>query len=86
MKLTSGLDYKMTLTLCDMSITGDDANFSEGIVLNIFRPEAEMPQVNVSDVVLLHSAKVGSDGCGCDISRISDMSDRCKSFDRTRFH
>ncbi len=48
-------DFKMTLRLCDKSIEGED----EGLVFTIFRPEADMPDVNATDVVLVLSAKAG---------------------------
>ncbi|KAK4104149.1 hypothetical protein N658DRAFT_493648 [Parathielavia hyrcaniae] len=51
---TSGKDYKSTLTLYDLSIQGE----SYGLNLVIFRPEADMPQVTVGDVVAIHTAKV----------------------------
>ncbi|KAK1836247.1 hypothetical protein QBC39DRAFT_423094 [Podospora conica] len=55
---TNGSDYKCTLTLCDLS----SQSSSDGIVLNIFRPEASMPKVPYEKVykyvVVVHSAKV----------------------------
>ncbi|KAK3328001.1 hypothetical protein B0T19DRAFT_180019 [Cercophora scortea] len=50
---TTGSDFKSTLTLFDVS-TQEDA----GIVFNVFRPEADMPQVGARDVVVIISAKV----------------------------
>jgi protection of telomeres protein 1 len=52
--LTFSPDYKSTLTLHDLS-TQDG---SEGILLNIFYPEAEMPQVGAGDIVFLSRVKV----------------------------
>lgn len=46
-------DYKMALILFDISI--QDAPY--GLDFNIFGPEAEMPQVNAGDVVLILYAK-----------------------------
>jgi hypothetical protein len=47
-------DHKSTLALYDLS-TEDETN---GISLIIFRPEADMPKVNVGDVVVLNAVKV----------------------------
>lgn len=44
----------MTMTLYDKSTENDD----DGIVLNVFLPEAEMPQVTAADVVLVRLGKV----------------------------
>ncbi|KAK4150252.1 hypothetical protein C8A00DRAFT_46309 [Chaetomidium leptoderma] len=51
---TSGTDHKSTLTLYDLSIE----NESYGIKLVIFRPEADMPQVTVGDIVVMTTVKV----------------------------
>ncbi|KAK2602072.1 hypothetical protein N8I77_008639 [Diaporthe amygdali] len=50
---TKGTDYKSTLTLYDLSTQGD----TEGIDLNIFRREKEMPTVEAGDVVVVYSVK-----------------------------
>ncbi|KAG7288706.1 hypothetical protein NEMBOFW57_005062 [Staphylotrichum longicolle] len=51
---THGSDYKCTLTLYDLSI--EDEN--HGIRFVIFRPEADMPQVTLGDVVVLTTVRV----------------------------
>ncbi|KAH6854346.1 hypothetical protein B0I37DRAFT_336231 [Chaetomium sp. MPI-CAGE-AT-0009] len=51
---TKGADYKSSITLYDLSI--DDESY--GLDFNIFRQEADMPQVTVGDVILTTSAKV----------------------------
>ncbi|KAK4452457.1 hypothetical protein QBC34DRAFT_36612 [Podospora aff. communis PSN243] len=51
---TYGTDLKSTLRLFDHSTDGQD----EGIDMNIFRPEAEMPQIGAKDVVVAHKVKV----------------------------
>ncbi|KAJ4413660.1 hypothetical protein N0V82_008389 [Gnomoniopsis sp. IMI 355080] len=50
---TKGTDYKCTLTLYDMSTEHDN----EDININIFRKQAEMPQVEAGDIVLVSRAK-----------------------------
>ncbi|KAI1847210.1 hypothetical protein JX266_006750 [Neoarthrinium moseri] len=51
---TKGTDWKCALTLFDKS-TEDDAS---GITLSIFRPQNDMPQPSVGDVIHVWSAKV----------------------------
>ncbi|KXX76520.1 Protection of telomeres protein 1 [Madurella mycetomatis] len=51
---TNGPDFKCTLILKDLSIEDDN----DGIEFNIFRSEADMPQVAAADVVLLTRVKV----------------------------
>lgn len=46
-------DFKCTLTLCDTSPDQDN----EDININIFRSEAEMPNVEAGDIVIVFSAK-----------------------------
>jgi protection of telomeres protein 1 len=47
-------DWKCTFTLFDIS-TEDDG---EGLAINLFRPEKDMPQPNAGDVMIVQSAKV----------------------------
>lgn len=47
------VDYKSSLTLYDLSTHGD----GEGIDLNVFRKEEEMPTVEAGDVVVVYMAK-----------------------------
>ncbi|KAK3940751.1 hypothetical protein QBC46DRAFT_458793 [Diplogelasinospora grovesii] len=51
---TNGTDFKAALTLYDLTTQDGD----NGIVFNIFRPEAEMPQVSAGDVVMIFQVKV----------------------------
>ncbi|KAL2017574.1 hypothetical protein VTK56DRAFT_1947 [Thermocarpiscus australiensis] len=51
---TNGADHKCTLTLCDLSVE----NENDGVLFNIFRREAEIPQFSAADVVVLTQAKV----------------------------
>ncbi|KAL7625293.1 hypothetical protein AAE478_004509 [Parahypoxylon ruwenzoriense] len=51
---TGGADWKSTITLYDKSVEDEHA----GLVINIFRPEAEMPQPDGGDVMVVMSAKV----------------------------
>jgi hypothetical protein len=48
------VDYKSTITLCDLSTQDEDY----GVPLSIFRPEADMPQVDLGDVLVITTAKV----------------------------
>ncbi|KAK7706357.1 hypothetical protein SLS64_007697 [Diaporthe eres] len=50
---TRGTDYKSSLTLYDLSTQGD----GEGIELNVFRKNEEMPTVEAGDVAVVYMAK-----------------------------
>ncbi|KAK5657290.1 hypothetical protein OQA88_3352 [Cercophora sp. LCS_1] len=50
---TSASDWKSALTLRDLDVEGAQ----EGIVLNIFRPEAQMPEVDARDVFVAFAVK-----------------------------
>ncbi|KAI1206282.1 uncharacterized protein F4807DRAFT_439563 [Annulohypoxylon truncatum] len=54
---TSGADWKSTLTIYDKSIEDEP---ERGLPVNIFRPQAEMPEPDATDVVVILSAKVQS--------------------------
>lgn len=51
---TRGTDFKMEVTLFDLSTDSDQRD----IRLTIFRPQDKMPAINLADVVLLSSVKV----------------------------
>ncbi|KAK3359943.1 hypothetical protein B0T25DRAFT_115031 [Lasiosphaeria hispida] len=55
---TRGADFKCQLTLYDLSTQGEQ----EGVAFDIFRPEANMPQVSARDIVLLTKVKVQQRG------------------------
>lgn len=57
------LDYKSSLTLYDMSTQGD----GEGIDLNVFRKEEEMPIVEAGDVVVVYMARTQMFGGNCSL-------------------
>ncbi|KAI1801028.1 hypothetical protein F4811DRAFT_536113 [Daldinia bambusicola] len=52
---TSGPDWKSSITIYDKSIEDEP---DKGLPINIFRPEPEVPQPDVGDVLLLIYAKV----------------------------
>ncbi|KAI2466709.1 hypothetical protein F4781DRAFT_404869 [Annulohypoxylon bovei var. microspora] len=52
---TGGHDWKSSLTIYDKSIEDDP---EKGLSINIFRPEAEMPEPDATDVVVIMAAKV----------------------------
>ncbi|OHE91888.1 telomere-binding alpha subunit central domain-containing protein [Colletotrichum orchidophilum] len=50
---TQKTDYKCQLTLIDLSLSND----SQDVEMAIFRPQKDMPNVSVGDVVVVHRAK-----------------------------
>ncbi|KAH0493852.1 hypothetical protein TgHK011_000498 [Trichoderma gracile] len=54
---TRGTDWKCEIKLYDRSV--EDGSF-DSITINIFRPESEMPNPNVGDVIVLYQAKLQS--------------------------
>ncbi|KAK7745167.1 hypothetical protein SLS62_009880 [Diatrype stigma] len=52
---TGGTDWKSSLTIYDASV-----DYSEGLVVNIFRPGDKIPRPDAGDVVVVRSAKVQS--------------------------